>query len=179
MTDTAGFGGELHGECVERFIINTLAGAVVHVDKADFAFLYRVADHFIAVVLRGDIHFPRFRAFYGLIAAAVAVFLLLRFRAERNRHELVSKPDTHHGRFAQKFFHFGNDFLIFAGIARAVGKHHAVCVKSQNFFRRGACGHADYVAALRIQIGNRAVFRAEIPKRDGVFAILRFKITLA
>ncbi len=99
---------------------------------------------------------------YGLIAAPVAEFELVRCCAQRQAQELVAQTDSKYRLFANEFFQcflrVGNGFRI----TRAIADKYAIGLKCENVL--GCCGGGDnrYAAAALRQIAENIAFGSAI-----------------
>ena len=122
----------------------------VGVRVADFTYtcIYTLRHHRITVVLAGDIG-AVFRVIrHRLVYAAMTVFELFGLCAVRQSRQLMPQTNAEH-RQAQvrDFFKVLNDFHVFGGVSRAVGKHDAVKAAVCNFLGSRAGGYYRHLAA--------------------------------
>lgn len=95
---------KLYGKCAVPRVIYPLTGAVIGIDKADFALFYAVGHHRISMVLTGNIGPAAAHLTHRLICASVTVFKLYRLAAAGERKQLMTETNSENGRFAEHFF---------------------------------------------------------------------------
>ena len=111
---------ELNRKGGEVLIIYPLAGAVIRVNKADFAPFNALRHNCIAVILACDIGAGAFYFFYRLINTPVTLFKLLRLGAHSERQQLMTEANAENRLFTYEVLYYLYLKEVFGGIARSV-----------------------------------------------------------
>ena len=157
---------ELDREGPQLRVIDSLAGAVIDVDKAELPLPEGIGVHSVAMVLGGDVGPHALQIPDRLVRPPVAVFQLIGLSAVCQRQQLVAQADAEQGHLPQKLLDLLDLEDIFRRITGAVGEDHALGLCRQDVLRGSIRRQNGDGAAPLPQGGHQTLAGAVVQERD-------------